>query len=128
MPPIFSTYNETKGGEIILIGAKLIIRLIDWIIAIIEVLLGLRLVLKLFGANPDTPFVNFVYETTQPLLAPFVGIFPSQTIDPGNVLEVTTLFAIIVYAVLGYLLEELVASVAAGSKRVIEEAEEEDLE
>lgn len=90
---------------------------IDVIVLIVEVALGLRLILKLFGANPQAGFVAWVYETTLPLLAPFMGAFPSPTIEGGFVLEFTTLFAMIIYALVAYLIQELLWHVHHASKR-----------
>ena len=106
-------------------GERFIIRMIDWVVAIIEILLGLRIILKLTGANTATAFVDWIYQTTEPLLAPFEGIFPTEVIDPGNVLEFSALFAVIMYALLGYLLERLVATVALGAEEVDEDIDEE---
>ncbi|HLD81595.1 MAG TPA: YggT family protein [Patescibacteria group bacterium] len=86
----------------------LISGLFNGIITLIEVFLSLRFVLKLFSANPQTPFVAWVYDTSQPLLKPFQGIFPSPVIEEGYVLEFTTLFALLVYAIFAWLLFDLV--------------------
>ena len=72
--------------------------------------LGLRFVLRLFGANETATFVSWLYETSAVLLAPFRGIFPAQTLENNVVLELSTIFAMIVYGLLGML---LVAAVQA---------------
>lgn len=87
--------------------------LINLVIAAVEVLLVLRLVLKFFGANTATPFVQWVYDTTAPIIAPFRGIFVSPTLEGQYVLEFQTIFAIIIYAIVGYLLVALVGFVAS---------------
>lgn len=81
----------------------------------IEGLIALRILLKFFGANPLTPFVVWVYETSKPLLTPFEGIFPSATARGGFTLEVSALFALLVYAFLGYVVVETLES--AGTLR-----------
>ncbi len=105
-------------------GERFLIRVIDWIVALIVVLLGLRIILRLTSANPTTPFVNWIYTTTAPLLAPFEGIFPTTAIDPGNILEFSALFALVIYVLLGFLLERLVATVALGVKETVDDNEE----
>jgi len=92
--------------------ATLLTRLVDIFVGIVVLALGLRLVLRLFGANPATPFVDWVYTMTLPLLEPFRGIFPSQVIDGGFVLEFTTIFAMVAYAILGWLIAELILFIA----------------
>ena len=81
--------------------------LVSLVIGAVEFFLGLRLLLRLFGANPQAPFVNWVYEMTTPLLWPFNNIFPSSTIQ-GYVFDFTTLFALLVYVFLGYLILQLI--------------------
>jgi len=89
-------------------SANLLIRLVDILIIVVEVALGLRLILKLLGANPASDFVSWVYATTAPLLEPFSGMFPSPVLQEGFILEFSTLFALVAYAILGWLLVELI--------------------
>ena len=73
----------------------------------IELILAVRLILKFFAANTSAPFVAWVYRVSEPLLAPFRNIFPS--IKLGNfTLEFTTMFALIIYVLVGYLIMELI--------------------
>ncbi len=81
---------------------------INILLTVVVLFLGLRLVLRLFGANPDTPFVSWLYATSEPLISPFQGIFPSPTIDQGMVLEFSTIFAIFIYVLLAWLLTEFI--------------------
>lgn len=83
---------------------------INIITSFVVVLLGMRLVLKFFAASTVAPFVGWVYETTQPLLTPFIGMFPSPRLS-GLVIEFSSLFALIVYATLGYFLTELIDTI-----------------
>lgn len=75
--------------------------LLNIFVATVESFLGLRLVLRLFSANPDNSFVSWVYDMSSVLLEPFRGIFPTREIASGVVLEFSTLFAMLVYALLG---------------------------
>jgi len=68
-----------------------------------ELFLGLRFILKLFGANAGNEFVNWVYETSSAILDPFRGIFPTQVFKSTFVVEFSTLFAIIIYAIIAML-------------------------
>ena len=71
-----------------------------WIVGLIEVLIAIRFVLKLLGANP-APFVRFMYDLTWPLVAPFHGIF--NTAQEGrSILEPESLVAMAVYALIGW--------------------------
>lgn len=87
--------------------SKLLRDLAMLVFGLVEILLVLRFVLKLFAANPGAPFVAWVYETTRPLLQPFLFAFPTPSVGGGFTLEFTTLFALFVYALAGYLIQEL---------------------
>ncbi len=86
---------------------KLLRDLTTFVFGLVEILLVFRFVLKLFAANPQAGFVRWIYETTEPLLAPFLLAFPTSSVRGGFTLEFTTLFAIFVYAFVGYLVQEL---------------------
>jgi uncharacterized membrane protein len=67
----------------------------------INLLILLRVVLKLIAANPANPFANFIYTITEIFLWPFFGL----TITPsafGMVLEVHSLIAIAVYTLMAW--------------------------
>lgn len=91
--------------------------LTDAIISFVELLLALRIILKLLGANMAAPFVAWVYETTKPLLAPFEGMFPSSTLAGGFVIEASALFALLVYAFVGFLLQSVITRLSATKKQ-----------
>jgi uncharacterized protein YggT (Ycf19 family) len=81
-------------------------QIIVLVFGILEVLIGLRILLKLIGANPDGPIVALIYGVTTPFLAPFLGLIGSLTI--GNmVLEGSSMFAITIYALIALALEKL---------------------
>jgi uncharacterized protein YggT (Ycf19 family) len=70
---------------------------IVWFVAgVIDVLVGLRFVLELFGASTASPFVSLVYGVTAPLVAPFRGIFPVAG-QSGFVFEPAALVALAIY-------------------------------
>jgi uncharacterized protein YggT (Ycf19 family) len=66
--------------------ASLVRRLIDFFVGLAIALLALRVLFRLFDANSANGFVHWVYQTSDVVLAPFRGIFPSQVISPGHVL------------------------------------------
>jgi uncharacterized protein YggT (Ycf19 family) len=76
---------------------------------IIDGLLLIRLVLKLLAANPLAGFSKFIYGLTDVFLAPFRNLLPTVGGGSGAVLEMSTIIAIIVYALIGWALVRLVA-------------------
>ena len=96
--------------------SKILKELASFVFGLIDVLLIFRFLLKLMAANPESPFVSWIYETTTPLLNPFVLAFPTPKVTGNFVLEFTTLFAIFTYTFIGYLVQELLAVIAKNSK------------
>jgi uncharacterized protein YggT (Ycf19 family) len=86
---------------------RAVVFLITTIFNVAISILGIRFLLKLFGANPGALFVRWVYETSQPLLHPFAGMFPPAA-DGRFIFDFNTLFAIAIYALIGYVISELV--------------------
>ena len=72
----------------------------------IEAIIGLRIIFQLFGANPSSQFVEWVYSWSTPFVAPFAGIFgQSATLAPtgvvtGGVFDWTALIALVVYGLI----------------------------
>lgn len=77
-------------------------------IGVVSAFLGLRFVLRLLNADAGNQFVSWTYDVSAQLLEPFRGIFPSQEIEPGYVIEFSTLFAILAYSIFGFLVLALV--------------------
>jgi hypothetical protein len=67
-----------------------------YVLAILEVVLAFRFVLRLFAANPAAGFTSFIYNLSYPFVAPFMAVF-STTRVAGSAFEWTTLLAMVVY-------------------------------
>lgn len=89
----------------------MIVLLIYTMGGIIETLIGLRLLLRLLGANAANPIVEFIYTWSTPFVAPFSGIFGQDaTVVHGvgavtaSVFDWTALIALIIIgAVVGFI-------------------------
>jgi hypothetical protein len=81
-------------------------QVIYWVFGLIEGLILIRFVLKALGANPSAGFAEFIYGITGVLVAPFVGLFGNQQAQ-GNILELNSLVALVVYALVAWLLARL---------------------
>jgi hypothetical protein len=69
------------------------------ILTVLEVFLGLRLFLKWIAANPNSGFASVLYWITDLVLWPFTGLVGNPT-NGDSIFEVTTLLAMLIYAVL----------------------------
>lgn len=89
------------------------ISLLNFFIGLVEAILGLRFALKLFGANSGNGFVSWVYEMSDVLLEPFRGIFSAKVFENRYVLEFSTLFAMLMYALIALIIIALINAVTA---------------
>lgn len=76
---------------------RFIAGLINFFLALVEIFLGLRVILRFFAASPTVPFVHWVYTSSDVLLQPFRGIFPTSVVGRNHVVDFTALFAMVVY-------------------------------
>jgi len=90
------------------INMRILIYLINLVFGLAEVILGLRFLLKLFGANPGASFASWIYEVTAPLLQPIIKIFPASSTSGVFTVEFTALFGLVFFALSRYLLIQLV--------------------
>jgi YggT family protein len=79
------------------LGFFQVTRIVWTILGILEIILGLRFVLKLIAANADSGFAVFIYGISKLFLAPFTLLVGTPT-SGGAILELTTLIAMAVYA------------------------------
>ena len=91
------------------------------ILAIVLALLAFRFVLFLLAANPANSFAGIIYGITDVLVAPFVGIVSTPTFEGGSAVDVASLFAMVVYSLVGWGTVQLIRilfSDAGGVRRV----------
>jgi uncharacterized protein YggT (Ycf19 family) len=76
---------------------SLVKRIVSLLFGVLVVLIGLRILLLLVVANQSNAIVDFIYNVTEPLVAPFRGILSLDTVSPGgaSVFDVAALVALI---------------------------------
>ncbi|MBU4556526.1 MAG: YggT family protein [Actinobacteria bacterium] len=101
-------------------------RIITFVFAVIEVFIGIRFVLMLFGANAEAGFVKLIYSVSGVFMAPFIAIFDTQKAG-GAVFEWSALVAIAVYALVAWGLVALIRAVNPRQQsETVERVESED--
>lgn len=85
-------------------------QLIWLLFGILEAIIALRIGLRLIGANPDSPIVALIYGFTNLFLFPFAGLVGSPEAG-GMVLELSSMFAMLVYGLIAWALERTVSLV-----------------
>ncbi len=76
-------------------------RVVWFVFGVIEVLIAMRFVLVLLGANAQAGFVKFVYGVSDVFMAPFATIFGTQRVE-GATFEWSALVAIAIYALVAW--------------------------
>lgn len=74
-------------------------QIISLAVGIVELLLLVRIVLLFFDANPTADFTSLIYSWSNPIVAPFQGVFPNVMGSSGSVLDAAAILAMIVYAI-----------------------------
>lgn len=95
--------NSAQKSLLVIEGIrKELLRGLTIFILVAVVFLFLRLLLKLFGANPATIIVGIIYFVSDIILFPYYGIFPhAQDLLPGRPeIDTAAFFAIFCYLVL----------------------------
>ncbi len=101
-----TTVRREPGLERRIVTFK--ITYVIWLLAVLlEVLLAFRFGLKLIAANPANPFAMFIYGFTNLFILPFMGLVPAPAAY-GAVLEISTLIAMVVYALVFWGVERLI--------------------
>ena len=87
---------------------------IYWLAGMLEILLVMRFLLRLFGANPQNEFARLIHALSAPLAAPFSTLFISPTSEGGaNIFDVNVVIAIVAYALLSYVAVSLIKLIFA---------------
>ena len=73
------------------------------------ILATLAFFLQLLGASPTSDFASWVYRGAARVTAPFRGIFPTHALTDDSYLDVSLLFAIIMYGIFALVISELMS-------------------
>jgi len=87
-------------------------RIIWTFLNFLEVFLAFRFVLRLIAANPNSGFAVLMYGVTGIFTAPFNALIQSPVINGAGIIEITTLIAMAVYALLFWAIEYVIRMAA----------------
>lgn len=82
-------------------------RIVWFIIGLINIIIALRFIFLLLGANKGAGFTDFIYSMSAPFVAPFVGIF-GEPVYGESVFEISSLLAIVIYTLIGWGIAKLI--------------------
>ena len=90
---------ETKREEARTIRYAIdkLVDFLRWFATVLEVMLAIRFVLKLIGADPTNLFAGFLYALTDIVLSPFSTIVRTPSLHTNQAFEWSTLIAMGIY-------------------------------
>lgn len=82
-------------------------RIVYYVTGVVVALLAFRIVLLLLAANQGSPFVDFIYSISGFFASPFYGIFSYQPSYGQSTFEISSIVAILVYALVALAIAKL---------------------
>ena len=79
----------------------------NFTLALLDTIMGRRILLKLLAANEASIFARVVYGFTAPFLAPFQGVVNSPRARNGSTFEIPSILAILIYLLISWLIVRL---------------------
>lgn len=89
-------------------GVARIVNIIYFLFGTLELLLATRFILHLVGVNSENNFARFIYDVSAPFVGLFTSLLENPTLTGTSVFEVTTIIAMLVWAIVGGLTGRLV--------------------
>ena len=102
---------NTPSGPVVAEASPLApIRRTIWLLfGVLIALIGIRILFLALGANAGNVIVDAIYGITEPLVAPFRGIFSINQVRPTgvSVIDIAALVAIVGWALIAVLIEAI---------------------
>ena len=89
-------------------GILRLVQVIYFLTGALNILLLLRVVLRLLRANPANEFARFIYNLSHSFVVPFANLFRRPVFEKSEVLDINALVAILVYALLAWLVTRFI--------------------
>jgi YggT family protein len=85
-----------------------IVNIVYFLFGALLLLLGIRVILQLIGVNAENAFAGFIYGLSAPFVALFASLMQNPSLGGASVLEVTTLIAMLVWAIVAWLVARFI--------------------
>src|SRR5262249_5660566 len=98
-------------------GLARVSQVVDYVFFLIFSLIGLEIVLDLFGARQSSGFKRFLDHVTRPFLGPFRGLMPDPALGPMQ-LMLSYIVALVVYLLLHQAVKRLLRLLAHRESKI----------
>jgi YggT family protein len=85
-----------------------VVNIVYYLFGALELLLVVRVILHLLGVNAENGFASFINGLSALFVAPFASLLQNPTLSATSVLEITTIIAMIAYAIAAWLIGRMV--------------------
>jgi hypothetical protein len=85
-----------------------VVNIVYFLFGALELLLAVRVILHLVGVNAENGFASFIYGLSAPFVALFASLLQNPTLGTTAVLEITTIIAMLVWAIVAWLVGRLI--------------------
>lgn len=85
-----------------------IVNIVYFLFGALELLLAVRVILHLVDANTTNSFTNFINVLSAPFVALFASLLQNPSIGATGVLEITTIIAMLVWAIVAWLVGRMI--------------------
>ncbi|HET8845117.1 MAG TPA: YggT family protein [Ktedonobacteraceae bacterium] len=93
---------------------------LQWFLMVLESILAIRFLLKMFGADPGNLFASFIFTLTDILLVPFNNILPNVSLHVNQAFEFSTLFAAAIYFLIFFALKRFLRILISSPEEPVE--------
>lgn len=80
-----------------------VVNIVYLLFGALQLLLVVRILLQLSGANPGNAFADFIYALSWPFVALFATLVQNPSLGGNSIFEITTVFAMLFYAIVAWL-------------------------
>ena len=87
---------------------RLILRILYAIDIMIETIIIFEILVLIFASNSTHMFIEWINTISDSVISPFVGITPSTLVIDNLEIAITPVVALLVYAIVGFVLSELI--------------------
>jgi len=85
-----------------------VVNVVYYLFGIVEVVLVIRVLLHLIAANSGNAFANIIDAISYPFVVLFASLVPNPILGTTSVLEITTIVAMVVWAIVAWLVARFV--------------------
>lgn len=93
---------------------------LQWFLMVLESILAIRFLLRMFGADPNNLFARFIFALTDILLVPFNNILPNVSLHTNQAFEFSTIFAAAIYFLIFFALKRFLHILISNPEEPVE--------